>query len=328
MAGPAARLLALLSLLQTGRAWPGPELADRLEVTGRTVRRDVERLRDLGYPIDATIGAIGGYRLVAGAAMPPLLLDDEEAIAIAIGLRTAASNPVAGIEDASLRALAKLEQVLPTRLRERVSTLGAALLPFPGYGAPPPPAVDPETLTVIARTIADRARLRFRYQSFDRAETRRTVEPERLVANGRAWYLVAWDVDRDDWRIFRVDRIEDPWSVPGRFVRHDLPASDAAAYVAARLGEMAPTYRAVATLHASIETIRRLVGEGIGRLEPLDEQRCRVTIETDTLDWLAFRLTALGFEFKVHEPPELIAHLHDLRGRIERAVAAGGGRLG
>jgi predicted DNA-binding transcriptional regulator YafY len=253
--------------------------------------------------------------------MPPLLLDDDESIAIAIGLRTAASNPVAGIEDASLRALAKLEQVLPIRLRKRVSALGAAVLPFPGYGGPQRAGVDAVTLSIVARAIADRARLRFRYEAFHRTASRRTVEPERLVANGRTWYLVAWDVDREDWRIFRVDRIEDAWSVPGRFVRHDLPAPDAAAYVASRLSELAPTYRASATLHAPIEEARQLLADGIGHLEPIDQQRCRVTIETDTIEWLAFRLTSLGIEFEVHAPPELVDHLRAIGGRALRAAS-------
>ena len=323
MAGPSARLLALLSLLQTGRAWSGPELADRLEVTGRTIRRDIDRLRDLGYPIEATIGAIGGYRLVAGAAMPPLLLDDEEAIAIAVGLRTAASNPIAGIEDASIRALAKLEQVLPMRLRQRVAALSAALLQFPGFGGPLRAGVNAVTLSIVARAIADRARIRFRYTAFDGGTSRRTVEPDRLVANSRVWYLVAWDTDREDWRMFRVDRIEDPWSVPGRFNRHELPAPDAAAYVASRLSELAPTGRAVATLHAPIEVVRPHLADGVGRFEPIDAAHCRVTLEPDTIQWLAFRLTALGVEFEVHEPPELIAYLREIGARTLRAVSAG-----
>ncbi|WP_157741319.1 YafY family protein [Jiangella sp. DSM 45060] len=194
MSDTPGRLLALLSLLQTPREWPGSELAQRLGVTPRTVRRDVDRLRDLGYPVEATLGAAGGYRLVAGAALPPLLLDDEEAVAIAVGLRAAAGSAVAGIEEASVRALGKLEQVLPSRLRHRVRTIGAATLPVGADGAGP--VVDPEVLTALAAAAATRERVRFRYTSGDGTGSSRLVEPLALVPSGRRWYLVAWDVDR------------------------------------------------------------------------------------------------------------------------------------
>jgi predicted DNA-binding transcriptional regulator YafY len=187
-----SRLLDLLSLLQTRREWPGRELALRLRVSPRTIRRDIERLRDLGYPVPATRGAEGGYHLVAGTAMPPLLLDDEEAVAIAVGLRAAAGHAVDGIEEASVRALAKLEQVLPTRLRHRVGAITAATVPLVWPG----PTVAPEDLTVLATTIANRERLRFDYSSSDRTESRRLVEPNRLVAAGRRWYFVAYDNER------------------------------------------------------------------------------------------------------------------------------------
>ncbi|TDC56672.1 WYL domain-containing protein [Jiangella ureilytica] len=192
MSDTPGRLLALLSLLQTPREWPGSELAQRLGVSPRTVRRDVDRLRDLGYPVEASLGAAGGYRLVAGAALPPLLLDDEEAVAIAVGLRAAAGSAVAGIEEASVRALGKLEQVLPARLRHRVRTLGAATLPIGVDG----PVVDPEVLTALAAAAATRERVRFRYTSADASESGRLVEPLALVPSGRRWYLVAWTVDQ------------------------------------------------------------------------------------------------------------------------------------
>ena len=191
MSDTPARLLALLSLLQTPREWPGSELAQRLGVSPRTVRRDVDRLRDLGYPVEASLGAAGGYRLVAGAALPPLLLDDEEAVAIAVGLRAAAGSAVAGIEEASVRALGKLEQVLPSRLRHRVRTLGSATLPVGADG----PVVDPEVLTALAAAAATRERVRFRYTSADATESGRLVEPLALVPSGRRWYLVAWNVE-------------------------------------------------------------------------------------------------------------------------------------
>src|SRR3954470_2906441 len=195
-----ARLLRLISLLQARRDWTGPELAERLEVGVRTVRRDVDRLRRLGYPVQATPGVAGGYPLGVGASLPPLLLDEEEAVAVAVGLRTAVSGGVAGIEETSVRALAKLEQVLPGRLRRRVGALGAATVPYPATG----PTVDPSTLATIAAACRDNERLRLRYRAHDGTASRRLLEPHRLVHTGRRWYLVAYDTDRADWRTFRV----------------------------------------------------------------------------------------------------------------------------
>src|SRR3954463_8814386 len=201
-----SRLLELLSLLQARREWSGPELADRLDVGVRTVRRDMERLRRLGYPVSATPGVAGGYRLGPGASLPPLLLDEEEAVAVAVGLRTAASVGVAGIEETAVRALGKLEQVLPKRLRRRVNALGAATVPYPGTG----PAVDPEALATIATACRDSERLRFAYKRHDGTSSRRLVEPHRLVHTGRRWYLVAYDTDRADWRTFPGGRVPPP----------------------------------------------------------------------------------------------------------------------
>ena len=198
-----SRLLTLLSLLQGRRDWPGGELASRLEVSPRTVRRDVERLRNLGYPIESLSGPAGGYRMAAGTAMPPLLLDDEEAIAIAVGLRTAARASVEGIEETSIRALVKLEQVLPEHLRRRVQALHGDDRDAAGAG----PSVDPQDLTVVAAACRDRERLRFGYRGREGATSRREVEPHSLVNLGRRWYLVAWDCGREDWRTFRLDRI-------------------------------------------------------------------------------------------------------------------------
>ncbi|WP_433245762.1 helix-turn-helix transcriptional regulator [Streptosporangium sp. CA-135522] len=309
-----SRLLSLLSLLQTPREWPGGELAERLSVSRRTVRRDVERLRVLGYPVEATMGADGGYRLVAGAAMPPLLLDDEEAVAITVGLSTAARHPVRGIEEASVRALAKLEQVLPARLRYRVRSLGGATVPLPGG---PGSEVDPEQLTTLAAAVANRERVRFVYRAHDGSTSTRLVDPHRLVAAGRQWYLLGHDRDRDDWRIFRIDRITDLHATGARIAPRDPPAEDAAAYVAERLYSLASTYEAIVTLHAPVtEAIRSL-----GEVAQIGEGTCRLRTHADTLDWLAFRLLALGCEFEVHEPPELNAHLLALAGRLTRAAA-------
>ncbi|MEV0650682.1 YafY family protein [Phytomonospora sp. NPDC050363] len=313
------RLLTLLSLLQTPREWPGSELAERLGVSPRTIRRDVDRLRELGYPVQASMGAIGGYRLAAGKAMPPLLLDDEEAVAIAVGLRTAAGRAVAGIEEASVRALTKLEQVLPSRLRQRVGALGAATVALPELGGGGDP-VDPENLTAIAAAVATGERLRFGYVAHDGAESRRHVDPHRLVAARHRWYLVAWDNERADWRIFRVDRITGPQRTGARAERRELPAADAAEYVRDKMYSLAPVYRAVVTVRAPAAAIAGRLGDSPEDVEALGPDSCRVRSHSDTLDWLALRLLQLGHEFEVHEPPELVEVLRGFAGRATRAT--------
>jgi predicted DNA-binding transcriptional regulator YafY len=315
-----ARLLSLLSLLQTPREWPGSELADRLGVSPRTIRRDIDRLRELGYPVEATRGAEGGYRLTAGAAMPPLLLDDEEAVAIAVGLRTAAGHAVDGIEEASVRALAKLEQVLPSRLRYRVGTLNEATLPMLGGDGP---TVDPSDLAVLAAAVSNRERLRFRYRAGDGAETRRLVEPHRLVSAGRRWYLVAYDDERGDWRIFRVDRLREPQPTGMRVAPRELPAPDAAVYVRERLSAQwereRPVHEAVVTVRAPMGEVARRLGRTAAELVATEEG-CRLRTRPEPLDWLAVRLLALGCEFEVHDPPELGAYLRELGARAVRAA--------
>ncbi|WP_163506241.1 helix-turn-helix transcriptional regulator [Fodinicola acaciae] len=312
------RLLSLLSLLQMPREWPGSELADRLGVSTRTVRRDIERLRDLGYPVRASMGTTGGYQLVAGSAMPPLLLDDEEAVAIAVGLRTAARQPVDGIEDASVRALGKLLQVLPSRLRHRVRNLGTATLSWNMDG----PVIDPEVLATVAGAATASERLRFGYVAGDGTQTRRFVEPHRLVAAGHRWYLVAYDLERGDWRIFRVDRIARPQLTGVRTPPRELPATDAVAYVRDRMYGLLPTYRADVTVQLPADAVMQRFGEQFGDVTPIDEHSCRVRSAADTLEWLAFRFVQLGCEFEVHGPPELAEHLRQLGGRVLRGVGA------
>jgi predicted DNA-binding transcriptional regulator YafY len=314
-----SRLLTLLSLLQGRRDWPGSELAHRLEVSGRTIRRDVERLRGLGYPVESLTGPAGGYRLRAGTAMPPLLLDDDEAIAIAVGLRTAARASVTGIEETSVRALVKLEQVLPAHLRRRVRALQSATTTLPAGG----PTVDPQTLTIIAAACRDFECVRFAYRGRDGVASRREAEPHSLVNLGRRWYLVAWDRARRDWRTFRVDRLSGPASTGVRFTPRDLPADDAASYVSQSLSSAPNRYEARVTLHAPADTIRKRVPAYWGTIEPLDDERCEYRTGDDDLDWLAVRVAMLGVDFDVHEPPELAEHLLLLARRLERAV---GGR--
>ncbi|MFK4271267.1 helix-turn-helix transcriptional regulator [Streptomyces milbemycinicus] len=320
MSTPSARLLNLLSLLQTPREWPGSELADRLGVSPRTVRRDVDRLRELGYPVEASMGAAGGYRLAAGKAMPPLLLDDEEAVAIAVALSTAVGKPVSGIEQASLRALAKLEQVLPSRLRHRVGAFRAATESLFTESATP---VDPHELAVAAAAVAGHERLRFGYQSGDGSRTRRLVEPHRLVLAGRRWYLLAYDTERDDWRIFRVDRMTRLQPTGVRVPPRELPEKDAAAFVTRRMYSLAPTYEVRATLRLPAAQAAERLGAAPGELRPIDENSCELHGRADTLEWLASRLLMLGCEFQVHEPPELLAHTHrNLRLTDQRPPAA------
>ena len=305
-------------MLQGRRDWPGNELASRLEVSGRTIRRDVERLRQLGYPVESLTGPAGGYRLRAGTAMPPLLLDDEEAIAIAVGLRTAARASVAGIEETSVRALVKLEQVLPAHLRRRVSALGAATVALPAGG----PMVDPQHLTVIATACRDAECLRFVYRRRDDEESRREVEPHSLVNLGRRWYLLAWDRGRDDWRTFRLDRLMRPASTGVRFVPRKLPAKDAAAYVAQSITAARSRFEARLTLHASADEIATRVPAHWGSVKSIDAHTCEYKTADDDLTWLAVRIAMLGVEFEVHEPPELVEHLRQLAARLERAAAS------
>ncbi|MEU6040426.1 WYL domain-containing protein [Actinomadura sp. NPDC047616] len=350
MTDTSARLLRLLSLLQTRREWTGPELAERLGISVRTVRRDVERLRELGYPVHATLGSVGGYRLEAGAAMPPLLLDDEEAVAIALGLGAAAGGAVEGIEDATVRALAKLEQVLPERLRRRVSALHAVTVPIDG--PPAGPTVAPETLTVLAAACRDHERLRFSYRapntdkgageggagdadegggSVDasgsvevagsvEAGDGRLVEPHGLVSAGRRWYLLAWDVDRAAWRTFRVDRMRAPRAVGVRFAPREVPGGDAAQFVRRSLAASRPTARAVLRVHAPAHVLAdrfRVTGQ---ELEPVDERTCLLRTRVESLEWTALRVAFLELDFEVVEPPELADRLRDLGRRLQRAA--------
>jgi predicted DNA-binding transcriptional regulator YafY len=318
MSQTSSRLLELLSLLQGRREWPGAELANRLEVSGRTIRRDVERLRELGYPVESLTGPAGGYRLRAGTAMPPLLLDDEEAIAIAVGLRTAARASVTGIEETAVRALVKLEQVLPAHLRRRVGALGSATIAPPVGG----PTVDPQHLTVIAAACRDAERLRFAYRRRDGTDSRREVEPHTLVNLGRRWYLVAWDRGREDWRTFRVDRLARPASSGVRFTPRRLPAKDAAAYVERSITGAPHRFEARVTLHAPADAITGRVPPHWGTIEPIDGRTCRFRVGDDDIGWLAMRLAMLDVDFDVHEPPELIERLGALGRRLSRAVAA------
>jgi predicted DNA-binding transcriptional regulator YafY len=316
-----ARLLKLLSLLQARRDWSGVDLAARLQVSERTVRRDVGRLRDLGYPVRASRGTDGGYRLGAGAAMPPLLLDDDEAVAVAVGLRTAARSPVAGIEETSVRALAKLENVLPPRLRHRVAAVADYTVPIPPDS--PAPAVDPMVLTTLASACRDHERLRFDYRSHEQTSTIRSVEPHRLVSWGRKWYLVAWDTERGDWRTFRVDRIQPRTPTGPRFTPRELPRDgDVAAYVARGVSSAGFRFHTRVTVHAPADVVTARINPAVGVVEPIDDHSCVLVTGADRVETLAVYLGLLDLDFDVTEPPELVARLHTLADRYHRACRA------
>jgi predicted DNA-binding transcriptional regulator YafY len=317
MANTSNRTLRLLSLLQTHRYWPGGELADRLGVSVRTLRRDVDRLRELGYPVEAQRGVDGGYQLAAGAALPPLVVDDEEAVALAVGLQAAAQGPVAGIAESSVRVLAKVVQVMPVRLRRRVEALRA--MTVPGWdGGPARTGIDPEVLTAVALACRDAEYLRFGYTAGGGERSDRHVEPHRLVSLGRRWYLVAYDLDRHDWRTFRMDRVAGPAGTGGRFRPRELPAADAARYVRERLGHLAWPYQVEALVEAPAEVVRGKLGRWI-TVEEVTAERCRVRMSTDSLDWSVMALGMLGAEFRVVGPPELRDHIQQWVGRLSRA---------
>ncbi|MFF8952381.1 helix-turn-helix transcriptional regulator [Streptomyces sp. NPDC014940] len=312
-----ARLLQLLSLLQTPREWPGGELADRLNVSRRTVRRDIDRLRELGYPVRATKGADGGYRLVAGKAMPPLVLDDEEAVAIAVGLRAGAGHAVERVDEASVRALAKLEQVLPARLRHRVSTLQAATTPLTSGDGP---SIAPGTLTVMASTVAGRERLRFAYRDKEGGESHRLTEPHRLVSTGRRWYLVAYDLGRDDWRTFRVDRVREPFATGARFAPRELPEGDAAEYLRRSIRRTQDTYAFEVRFAGTAREVAARLPEWAGVPEADDGGGCVLRgTSGEPVEWLALRLAMAGCEFTVRGPEELVSCVRELGGRLSRA---------
>ncbi|NBH08990.1 YafY family protein [Amycolatopsis sp. SID8362] len=304
------RLLRLLSLLQLRRDWSGTELADRLGVTTRTIRRDVDRLRDLGYPVHAAMGPVGGYRLGAGAELPPLLLDDDEAVAVVVGLH---AGGVSGLEEASLRALTKVEQVLPSRLRHRVAALEASVLALPARG----PVVAADVLTAVSAAIRASETLRFDYVSHDGRESRRAVEPHRLVSWGRRWYVVGWDPGRADWRTFRADRLTLRTPNGPRFSPREPPDGDLAAYLKRTMGREMWPLRARLKLFAPAS---ELAGRVDGELTPSDAETCRLELASDSYDIVAFVVGMLDVPFEVESPPELADRLRELSARYAAAT--------
>ncbi|NKQ58138.1 YafY family transcriptional regulator [Amycolatopsis sp. K13G38] len=319
MANTSSRTLRLLSLLQTHRYWPGVELADRLGVSVRTLRRDIDRLRELGYPVEAQRGADGGYQLAAGAALPPLVVDDEEAVALAVGLQTATQGAVEGIAESSVRVLAKLVQVMPARLRRRVDALRAMTVPAV-WGGPARAGIDPDVLTTLALACRDSERVRFGYTAASGERTERHAEPHRLVSLGYRWYLVAYDLARHDWRNFRVDRLAEPAGTGARFRARELPAEDAAAFVRAALDTVAHPYQVEALVEAPAADVRARIGRW-STVEETGTGSCRVRMTADSLEWPAMALGTTGAEFTVLGPPELRALARDWGGRFTRSVS-------
>ena len=317
MSRTTGRTMQLLDLLQAGREWSGAELCARLEVSERTLRRDVEDLRALGYGIEAVRGVGGGYRLGPGAAIPPLALTPDEAVAIAVGLRAAAVGAVTGLEDAAAGALAKLEQSLSSETRERISAVEQAMLSLSGGGAA---HVDIDVVVTIARAIRESRRMRIDYTRHDGAEVRRTIEPHRILHTAERWYLVAWDVDRDAWRTLRVDRLLPRLPLAERFRPRAIPDEELRHFVSESIAVRPWAHRAVLKVAAPAIQVRRRFGPTIARVDELDDGSCR--LETGAESWLelALYVGTVGFEFDVLEGDGLRDTLRDVSARLARAA--------
>ncbi len=314
--GTTERVLGLLGLLQQRPVWTGPELAERLGVTTRSIRRDIERLRALGYPVHATQGVGGGYQLGRGRGLPPLLLDDAEAVAVAVSLRMAAGGTVSGASEAALRTLAKLDQVMPPRLRGEVRAIHEATQTLDHGEA----AVDGDALLRLAKAVRDTVRVRFDYESRDGTPSSRSVEPVGLVATGRRWYLMAFDVDRDDWRTFRLDRMSavEPTTWRFRVREHEDPA----AYVQRAVASAAYRVQATVLVHAPLREVAERTSVRSVLLTAVDEHTTLLEAGAESLVGLAFHLSWLGFEYAVQEPAELREVLAELGARALRAAGS------
>lgn len=311
-----ARLLRLLALLTSRRSWSGPDLAERLEVTARTLRRDIDKLRTLGYPVRSTSGLAGGYQLGAGTALPPLLLSADEALAVAIGLRSAATGAIVGAEQAALRALSKLEQVLPARIRKRVRALAASTSPMRLVQ----PLVDAEALATLAGACRDREVVLFAYEDRQGRATKRRVEPHGLVSSESRWYLAAWDLGREDFRSFRVDRLCHLEVTRINFNPRKLPQGSAAAYIAQSVTTGSDQVRVRVLLHAPHASIAPRVSQFMGHVEPYDKGRCVLEVGGRNLHSLGLYIALLDCDFEVLEPPELRDELRKSARRLMRAA--------
>ena len=318
MAETTERVLHLLGLLQQRPVWTGPELAERLGVTTRSIRRDVERLRALGYPVHATQGIGGGYQLGRGRGLPPLLLDNAEAVAVAVSLRMAAGGTVSGASEAALRTLAKLDQVMPPKLRSEVRAIHAATQTLDSGMT----TVDGDALLQLARAVRDTVRVRFAYESREQTRSARTVEPVGLVATGRRWYLMAYDVDRDDWRTFRLDRMTRVAPTTWRFGEREH--EDPAAYVQRAVASAAYRFQARIVVRAPLKEVAERTSVRSVVLTAIDDDTTLLEAGAETLYGLAFHLSLLGWEFEVQEPAELRTALAEMGGRAIRAAGSAG----
>lgn len=320
MLNPSSRLLRLLTLLQMRRFWSGHELAERLEITERTVRRDIDKLKSLGYPIDGTPGVAGGYQLGAGAALPPLQLEDDEALAVSLGLSIITNSSVSGVDEAALRALVKLERVLPSTLKKRATALRHAIQPLSYAG----PRVESAALSTIASATIDHLELQFSYEDKSGRRSERLVDPLGLVPTGARWYLVAWDQGREDFRTFRVDRILAPLDVGGRFTPRPLPNhGDLRGYVAKSVVPSAHDQKASVILCAPLAQLRARISPFFGTLEVVDETSCRLRAGAQCLDILLVWVLQLGVDFVIEEPASLKDDLRALHERVGRLLDLG-----
>lgn len=313
------RILRLLSLLQSHRFWAGAELAQRLEVSPRTLRRDIDRLRGLGYAIEAARGVAGGYQLRGADAMPPLMLDDDEAVAVAVGLTSGAAGAVLGYEEASVQALTKVIAMMPARLRGRMEAVQSQTDWGPRYEPP----IDAATLATLAQACRDRERARFDYVAGDGRETRRRVEPHRLVCLGRRWYLVAYDLDRDDWRTFRVDRARTAVGTGAAFAPRRVPGGDAVAFVQGAVSHRNAEPSVRVRLYCAAEVVEAFVGRwGQVEADPQVPEACVVSMRVAEPHWVVLVLAAIDAPFDVLHPPELVGQIRQVASRLLRGVTS------
>ena len=315
MAETTSRVLQLLGLLQSRRVWTGDELAERLGVTTRSVRRDVDRLRDLGYPVHASKGHGGGYQLGAGAALPPLLLDPDEAVAMAVCLRLAAGGTVAGVGESALRALSKLDQVMPSRLRSQVSAVHDATVTLT---SPSDAAVEPDVLMTLARACRDREHVNLGYVDIRGNATQRRLEPYQLVTTGRRWYLLAYDRDKQDWRSLRLDRMADVHALGSTFVARDAP--DAATYVQKSISSSPYRYVARVRYQASEEALAQHFSPASVTIEADGPDACIVTAGADDPERMVLYFATVGYDFEILEPPEVMEAVETVAERLRAAV--------
>ncbi|WGW13438.1 WYL domain-containing protein [Saxibacter everestensis] len=307
------RLLELLALLQNHRYWAGEDLAHRLEVSPRTLRRAVEQLRDHGYPVHTARGVGGGYQLVPGAVLPPLVLSEAEAAAVVLGLKEVASGVYPTSADAAVSAMAKIVQVLPMRIRRRIDSLRTVAMPRAERQQAG--VADVAALTTVALACRDNEALRFAYRARDGLVSERVVHPHRTTSVDHRLYLIAWDLDRADWRTFRIDRIDNPIRSGKRFTPRQLPDSDPVEYVHEQIRSLPARYPIRATVQAPAERVKREVAQ-YGTVEPIDDGSCGVYIPADSLDWATFCLGAIGAPLVVHGPPEAIDYIHSWGQRL------------